>query len=43
MGCVLLAFFQIENGIFYGGKSTIILEDDGKETKILGGGEFLKI
>jgi ammonia channel protein AmtB len=34
MGCIMLAFFKIEKGIFYGGKS----DEDS-----LGGGELLGI
>ena len=39
MGCILVAFFQIDNGIFYGGKSST--DDEGNKT--VAGGELLGI
>jgi ammonia channel protein AmtB len=39
MGCITLAFFKKDDGIFYGGKSSI--DDDGVKT--IAGGELLGI
>ena len=40
MGCVLLAFFQIDNGIVYGGNSENV---DRDEEEVKAGGDLLKI
>merc|ERR1711907_902469 len=39
MGCILVAFFQIDNGILYGGKSST--DDEGNKT--VAGGELLGV
>ena len=39
MGCVVLAFFKIDDGIFYGGKSS----EDEEGNKTIAGGELLGI
>ena len=43
MGCILVAFFQIDNGIFYGGKSTTEPGSDGVDVKTVAGWELLGI
>ena len=42
MGCITLAFFNLETGIIYGGKTTVEMVD-GEESKTIGGGELLGI
>jgi hypothetical protein len=39
MGCILLAFFKIDTGIFYGGKSFV----DEEGVKTVAGGELLGV
>jgi ammonia channel protein AmtB len=39
MGCIVLAFFKIDDGIFYGGKSSV--DDEGVKT--VRGGELLGV
>lgn len=39
MGCIVLAFFKMEDGIFYGGKSS----EDEEGNKTVAGGELLGV
>jgi ammonia channel protein AmtB len=43
MGCILVAFFKIDNGIIYGGKSTSEPGSDGVDVKTVAGWELLGI
>lgn len=42
MGCICLAFFNLETGIVYGGKSSTTMVD-GEEVKTIAGWELLGI
>ena len=42
MGCITLAFLNLDTGIIYGGKTTTEMVD-GEEVKTIGGGELLGV
>jgi len=42
IGCICLAFFNLETGIIYGGKTTTEMVA-GEEVKTIGGGELLGV
>ena len=43
MGCIVLALFDIDKGIYYGKKSITETGPDGEEVKTVAGGELLGI